>query len=62
MCFPTGFSQIAIELKKCKDTVTAYMGFPVTNKIFKSAISNGARARPVTPIFFFILFLKKLLP
>lgn len=67
MCSPTGISSVAIELKKCittdlcKDTVTAYMGFPVTNKsvICKSAFRNGARATAPTPIFL-VLFLKTL--
>ncbi|CAH6786304.1 Lypd9 [Phodopus roborovskii] len=64
----TGVTKIAIEVKKCittdlcKDTVTAYMGFPVINESMhcKPAVRNGARARPPTP-FFFVLFLKKLL-
>ena len=69
MCFsPTGVSNIPIQLMKCitidqcKDTVTSYMGFSVSNKseVCKSAISNRARVRPPTPIFF-VLFLKKLL-
>ncbi|XP_021498953.1 uncharacterized protein LOC110552167 [Meriones unguiculatus] len=64
----TGIDNVAIELKKCittdlcKDTATAYMGFPITNKSLscKLAVRSGARARAPTPIFF-VLFLKKLL-
>lgn len=66
--FPTGVDNIPIQLMKCitveqcKDTVTTYMGFSISNKseICKSAVRNGARIRAPTPIFL-ILFLKKLL-
>uniref|UniRef100_A0A8C0VVY9 UPAR/Ly6 domain-containing protein n=1 Tax=Castor canadensis TaxID=51338 RepID=A0A8C0VVY9_CASCN len=64
----TGISNITIEMKKCipidlcKETITSYMGFPITNgsRKCKSAIRNGAKTRPPTPIFF-VLFLEKLL-
>ncbi|XP_008765935.1 uncharacterized protein LOC691286 isoform X2 [Rattus norvegicus] len=64
----TGVDNIPIQLMKCitveqcKDTVTTYMGFSISNKseICKSAVRNGARIRAPTPIFL-ILFLKKLL-
>ncbi|XP_038416498.1 uncharacterized protein OR08B12 [Canis lupus familiaris] len=63
----TDLKDIAIELKKCiqahlcKETIT-YMGFPIANgsKNCRSAIRNGARVRPPTPIFF-VLFLEKML-
>uniref|UniRef100_A0A8C2LBC5 LY6/PLAUR domain containing 9 n=1 Tax=Cricetulus griseus TaxID=10029 RepID=A0A8C2LBC5_CRIGR len=64
----TGVTKVAIEMKKCittdlcKDTVTAYMGFPVINESIqcKPAVGSGSRVRSPTP-FFFSLFLKKLL-
>uniref|UniRef100_A0A8C5KK87 LY6/PLAUR domain containing 9 n=1 Tax=Jaculus jaculus TaxID=51337 RepID=A0A8C5KK87_JACJA len=64
----TGISQVAIEMKKCipahlcKETVTSYMGFPRVNESThcRSAIRNGARARPPTAIFL-VLFLEKVL-
>ncbi|XP_032767661.1 uncharacterized protein LOC116908567 [Rattus rattus] len=64
----TGVDNIPIQMMKCitveqcKDTVTTYMGFSISNKseICKSAVRNGARVRAPTPIFL-ILFLKKLL-
>lgn len=66
--FPAGVSNIPIQLMKCitidqcNDTVTAYMGFTISNKseICKSALRNGARVRPPTLVFF-VLLLKKLL-
>uniref|UniRef100_A0A452TXL0 Uncharacterized protein n=1 Tax=Ursus maritimus TaxID=29073 RepID=A0A452TXL0_URSMA len=63
----TGLKDIAVEMKKCiqadlcKETIT-YMGFPVANESVycRSAIRNGARVRPPTPVFF-VLFLEKML-
>ncbi|XP_028634563.1 uncharacterized protein LOC114630492 [Grammomys surdaster] len=64
----TGVKNIGIQLMKCvtldqcKDTVTGFMGFTISNKseICKSAIRSGARVKPPNPIFF-VLFLEKLL-
>uniref|UniRef100_A0A8D2CT44 UPAR/Ly6 domain-containing protein n=1 Tax=Sciurus vulgaris TaxID=55149 RepID=A0A8D2CT44_SCIVU len=64
----TGFTNLAIELKKCaradqcSEPITSYMGFPVSNesRYCKSAFGGGARARPATSILF-VLFLGKLL-
>lgn len=65
--FLAGLKDIAVEMKKCiqadlcKETIT-YMGFPVANESVycRSAIRNGARVRPPTPVFF-VLFLEKML-
>uniref|UniRef100_U3KML4 UPAR/Ly6 domain-containing protein n=1 Tax=Oryctolagus cuniculus TaxID=9986 RepID=U3KML4_RABIT len=64
----TGISNMTIKVKKCiraelcKEMITSYVGFPVTNgtRNCKSAIKNGARGRPAAPIFL-VLFLGKLL-
>uniref|UniRef100_G3U4W2 UPAR/Ly6 domain-containing protein n=1 Tax=Loxodonta africana TaxID=9785 RepID=G3U4W2_LOXAF len=64
----TGISNIAIEMKRCikadlcEESVTSYMNLPVANESIRcrSAIINGAKSQPPTPIFF-ILFLEKLL-
>ncbi|KAL0608817.1 hypothetical protein AAY473_021101 [Plecturocebus cupreus] len=64
----TGIRDIAVEMKRCiqsdlcKEMITSYMGFPITNKSrnCKSAIRSGARIRAPSPIFF-VLFLRKLL-
>uniref|UniRef100_A0A2K5ME37 Uncharacterized protein n=1 Tax=Cercocebus atys TaxID=9531 RepID=A0A2K5ME37_CERAT len=64
----TGIRDVAVEMKRCiqadlcKETITSYMGFPIANKSrnCKSAIRNGARIRPPSPIFF-VLFLGRVL-
>ncbi|XP_077877241.1 uncharacterized protein LOC144366627 [Ictidomys tridecemlineatus] len=64
----TGFSKVPIELKKCAqadqctETITTYMGFPVSNesKSCRSPFGTGTRVRTTPPIFF-VFFLGKLI-